>query len=76
MDMALVYGVFTPERILETFERERLPELAGQAAIYLPGLATNLTEALAKGSGHLALAGPVCAAELPLFFGESRWKLA
>jgi len=76
VDMSLVYQAFTAERILAALRRERIVAQAPDATIYLPGLAALLVRDLETGSGRPVATGPVCAAELPLFFGEDRWQLA
>ncbi len=76
VDMALVYEAFTSDRILEAISRERISDQAQDATFYLPGLAAPLCSDLAEKSGRPVIPGPVCAAELPLFFGETSWKLA
>jgi hypothetical protein len=76
VDMALVYEAFTIDRILHSLTRERIDEQAPDATVYLPGLAAPLRDDLAAKSGRPVSPGPVCAAELPLFFGEALWRLA
>jgi hypothetical protein len=76
VDMALVYQVMNPERIARALEREGLLQKAPLSTLYLPGLAASLMEELAKLTGHRVASGPVCAAELPLFFGEEGWEVA
>ncbi len=76
VDMALVYEVFNTERIQRAFEREGLGAKAPDATLYLPGLAASLCRPLGDALKRKVVAGPVCAVELPLFFGEERWKLA
>ena len=75
VDMALVYKVMNADRIVNAFEQEGLNPKAPESTIYLPGLATPLCEELAERIGRPTLPGPVCAAELPLFFGEEGWRV-
>jgi len=75
VDMALVYKVMSAERIVKAFEREGMKQKAPESTIYLPGLAAPLCEEVAGRTGRPVVAGPVCAAELPLFFGEEDWKV-
>ena len=75
VDMALVYEVMNSERIVNAFEREGLNQKAPESTIYLPGLAAPLCEEVVARTGRRVVPGPVCAAELPLFFGEAGWKV-
>ena len=75
VDMALVYKVMNADRIVEAFEQAGLHEKAPEATITLPGLAGPLVDELAQRTHHLVVQGPVCAAELPLFFGEQAWQV-
>lgn len=75
VDMALVYKVMNADRIVEAFEQAGLHEKAPEATITLPGLAGPLIDELAQRTQHLVVQGPVCAAELPLFFGEQAWQV-
>ena len=76
VDMAIVYEVFTAGRIVEGLAREQADRAAPQAPLFLPGLAAAIRDDLAAKTGRTVTAGPVCAAELPLFLGESLWKVA
>lgn len=76
VDMALVYRVMNTERIASALEREGLYGKAPEAKLYLPGLAAPLCNELSRRTGRPVAPGPVCAAELPLFFGERAWKVA
>ena len=76
VDMALVYQVMTPERIARAFEQERLNQKAHASTISLPGLAASLAEEVAGRTQRPVVPGPVCAAELPLFFGEEGWQVS
>jgi CO dehydrogenase/acetyl-CoA synthase gamma subunit (corrinoid Fe-S protein) len=75
VDMALVYKVMNAERIVNALEQEGLDQKAPESTIYLPGLAAPLCERVAGLTGRPVVPGPVCAAELPLFFGEEAWKV-
>jgi hypothetical protein len=75
VDMALVYKVMNPERVVSAFEREGMNQRAPASTIYLPGLAAPLCEEIAQRTGRSVVPGPVCAAELPLFFGEEVWQV-
>ncbi len=76
VDMALVYKVLDVERIVKAFHKEGLHRQAPEATIYLPGLAAPLRDELAERTRRPVIPGPVCAAELPLFFGEDGWKIS
>jgi CO dehydrogenase/acetyl-CoA synthase gamma subunit (corrinoid Fe-S protein) len=72
LDMAVILGSFTPERIRRALYSDRVEERAGPAPIILPGLAGHLKEDIASVTSSAVEVGPVCAAELPLYFGR-RW---
>lgn len=76
VDMAMVYKVLTAERIVQILIREKADQIAPNSTLFLPGLAKSINADLAKQSDRNVKLGPVCAAELPLFFGEINWKLA
>jgi CO dehydrogenase/acetyl-CoA synthase gamma subunit (corrinoid Fe-S protein) len=76
VDMSLVYGVFSVERIVKAMAREKIQERAPDSPLYLPGLAARLCKDLEQQSLMSVAPGPVCAAELPLFFGVSRWRIS
>ncbi|MBU0987128.1 MAG: hypothetical protein KKH68_07730 [Proteobacteria bacterium] len=76
VDMAMVYEVFTAERILQALLQEQADQIAPESALFLPGLAAPLRDRLAEQSRRTVTVGPVCAAEIPLFFGEIHWKVA
>ncbi len=76
VDMALVYEVLTAERVVHALDRENVKDIAPASVLYLPGLAAPIHDDLAEKSGRSVTVGPVCAAELPLFFGEKIWKVA
>jgi CO dehydrogenase/acetyl-CoA synthase gamma subunit (corrinoid Fe-S protein) len=73
LDMALILDSFTPERVGRFFEQQDVSGRVGGGTLVLPGLAADLADAVAEVTGLAAEVGPVCAAELPLYFGE-RWK--
>jgi acetyl-CoA decarbonylase/synthase complex subunit gamma len=75
VDMAWVYKVMDTDRILNAFQQEGLRQKAPESTIYLPGLAAPLCAELAERIDRPIVPGPVCAAELPLFFGEENWKV-
>jgi len=75
LDMALVLGSFTPARVRRSLEAEGAGQRVGRAPLVLPGLASDLRMEVESQTGLAAEVGPVCAAELPLFFGD-RWLRA
>lgn len=76
VDMAMVYGVLTAERVVKGLVREKADQVAPESTLFLPGFAETIQVDLAEQSGRLVNVGPVCAAELPLFFGEMHWQVA
>ena len=76
VDMALVYKVMTADRILNALHHEDMDAKAPNSPLYLPGLAAPLCNELSKHSCRSVFPGPVCAAELPLFFGEDKWRIS
>jgi CO dehydrogenase/acetyl-CoA synthase gamma subunit (corrinoid Fe-S protein) len=72
LDMAVIFESFTAERVLRSFEAERLAERARGSTLVLPGLARHLLDEVSAATGFPVEVGPVCAAELPLFFSH-RW---
>jgi CO dehydrogenase/acetyl-CoA synthase gamma subunit (corrinoid Fe-S protein) len=75
LDMAVILGSFTADRVKRSFEAERLAERARGSTLVLPGLAAGSKDEVAAATGRPVEVGPVCAAELPLYFGE-RWRAA
>ncbi|MGD9106899.1 MAG: hypothetical protein PVJ50_06205 [Desulfobacterales bacterium] len=76
VDMAIVYEVLTAERVMQVLAREKVDRIAPKSTLFLPGFAAMIRDNLAEQSGRTVKVGPVCAAELPIFFGDKRWKLA
>jgi CO dehydrogenase/acetyl-CoA synthase gamma subunit (corrinoid Fe-S protein) len=76
VDMAIVYKVMTAERIMHAIGRENLDQIAPESTLFLPGFSGGIRDNLAELSSRSVKVGPVCAAELPLFFGEKHWKVA
>jgi hypothetical protein len=66
--MSLVYGTLAPEAIASTLggDGPEMQDFAGR--IILPGLAESLAAAVSQIVNRPVEVGPVCAAELPLFF--------
>jgi len=74
--LAIVYEVFTAERVMQMLAREKVDQIAPEATLFLPGFAAMIRDTLAEQSGRSVKTGPICAAELPIFFGKTDWKLA
>jgi len=72
VDMAMIFETLTAERIADSFAEHGLLSTGPEVQVVIPGLAAVLRSALAERSGLNIVVGPLCAAELPLFFGE-RW---
>ncbi len=70
LDMALIYERFTPSKIAAALEALDLAAKVSQRALVLPGLAADLQEPVATATGWEVRVGPICALELPLFFGD------
>ena len=76
VDMAMVYETFTAERVVQMLIREEADQIAPRSTLFLPGLAAQIRDNLVQTRGRSVIVGPVCAAELPLFFGKMHWKVA
>lgn len=76
VDMAMVYEALTAQRVVQALHQEQAEHIAPKSTLFLPGLAAPIRDSLAEQSGRPVTVGPVCAAELPLFFGEIHWKVA
>ena len=76
VDMAMVYEALTAERVMQVLAREKADQIAPKSTLFLPGFAATIRDNLAEQSGRTVTVGPLCAAELPLFFGKTDWKLA
>lgn len=73
-DMAMIYRSFSPQRLDQSLEAHALAAKVSHRRLIIPGVLAPLKEELA---GYLPgweiVPGPICAAELPLFMGES-WQ--
>jgi len=76
VDMAIVYKVLTAARVMQEISRENADKIAPESTLFLPGYASVIQDDLIEQSGRHVQVGPVCAAELPLFFGSENWKVA
>lgn len=71
LDMAVILGTFTAQTVREALETEGLPVLAANSPLLIPGRAVDFAESIGAATGRTVEVGPVCAAELPLFYGEA-----
>lgn len=70
LDMAVVYKSFNPEAIDNSFKRTGLKKRIKSSPIIIPGKAAEINSAIQKKLDLRVETGPVCAAELPLFFNN------
>jgi len=72
VDMAMVYGDFTPERLSQVLGESGLEDKVEHHHMIVPGLTRLLVRDFVKATGWNVEVGPICAAALPLFLGD-RW---
>lgn len=72
VDMAMVFGDFTPARLVQIIKKTGLEEKVEHRHLIVPGFTSPLIQEFTIQTGWEIEAGPVCAAELPLFLGD-RW---
>jgi hypothetical protein len=72
VDMAMIYGYFTPMRLTQILSTSGLESKVKHRRMIVPGLTAPLADEFALKTGWEIELGPVCAVELPLFLGE-RW---
>lgn len=75
VDMAMIFGDFTAERLLQTLNKSGLEEKVEHRQMIVPGLTSPLAGDFARATGWQVEVGPICAVELPLFLGD-RWVFA
>ncbi len=68
LDMAVVFESFTVNAINESFENTGLKKRIGKSPIVIPGKAGELSQAIQERLNLDVEIGPVCAAEIPLYF--------
>jgi CO dehydrogenase/acetyl-CoA synthase gamma subunit (corrinoid Fe-S protein) len=73
VDMAMVFRSFTPQRLDQSLNAHGLAGRLSHRRLVLPGVLAPLKEELTSYTGWEIKAGPICAAELPLFLGEA-WQ--
>ncbi|MFC1965024.1 hypothetical protein ACFLWG_03380 [Chloroflexota bacterium] len=72
VDMAMVYGEFTPGRLLQALKESRLEDKVEHRHMILPGLTRPLIRDFVKATDWNVEVGPICAVALPLFLG-TQW---
>jgi CO dehydrogenase/acetyl-CoA synthase gamma subunit (corrinoid Fe-S protein) len=70
LDMALIYERFTPVKVTAALQAASLADKVQHRTLIIPGLAATLAPPLAAETGWEIRVGPICALELPLYFGE------
>lgn len=75
VDMAMVYGDFTPERLVQAIRETGLESKVKHRHMIVPGLTAPLAGDFATATNWEIEVGPVCAVEFPLFLGD-RWKFS
>ena len=75
VDMAMVYGEFTPRQLWQALEKSGLEEKVEHRHMIVPGLTSPLVEDFMRATDWEIEVGPICAAELPLFLGD-RWMFS
>ncbi len=70
VDMSMIYGTLTVERIAAALERSGLLATSGKKECIVPGLAASLREGIEGLTSWSVRVGPECAAELPLYLWE------
>jgi len=72
VDMAMIYGEFTPERLARAVTETGLEERVKHHHLIVPGVTEPLAGEFAAATRWEIEVGPICALELPLFLGD-RW---
>jgi hypothetical protein len=72
VDMAMVYGDFTPTRLAQVIAESGLESRVKHRHMIVPGLTASLAANFAVATNWEVEIGPVCAVELPLSLGD-RW---
>lgn len=70
VDMAMIYKTLTAERIHKALKETGIEQKASRKELIVPGLVSILKNDIERLTGWDVRVGPVCAAELPLFFSE------
>ncbi len=72
VDMAMIFGDFSPERLQQALINSRLGNIVNHRHMIIPGLTSPLVSYFKEVTGWEMEVGPICAAELPLALGD-RW---
>ncbi len=75
VDMAVIFGDFTPERLAQMVRESRLESIVKHRHMIVPGFTAALADDFAVATDWEVEVGPVCAMELPLFLGD-RWMFS
>jgi CO dehydrogenase/acetyl-CoA synthase gamma subunit (corrinoid Fe-S protein) len=70
LDMAMIYESFTSAKLVAALQEDRLAEKVNHRTLIIPGLAGALVQPLEATTGWQIRLGPICALELPLYFGD------
>ncbi len=70
VDMAMIYGTFTPARLAQALRESGLEGKVRHRHMVVPGCTAPLAHDFAGATGWEVDAGPICAAELPLYLGD------
>jgi CO dehydrogenase/acetyl-CoA synthase gamma subunit (corrinoid Fe-S protein) len=70
LDMALIYERFTPARVTAALGEAHLADKVQHRTLIIPGLAAALAQPLSAATAWDIRVGPICALELPLYFGD------
>ncbi len=70
IDMAMIYGTFTEDRIRDMIEESGMRKKIDHREMVIPGLARPLENEIMRLTGWHVNVGPVCCGELPLHFGD------
>ncbi len=73
VDMSMILRSFTPQRLDQALEAQRLAAKVRHHRLIIPGWVAPLKEEAAAYTGWDIVPGPICAAELPLFLGDA-WE--
>jgi CO dehydrogenase/acetyl-CoA synthase gamma subunit (corrinoid Fe-S protein) len=70
VDMAMIYQTLTAGRICKALKETGIEDKVNKKELIIPGFASPLKEEIEKLTGWKVKAGPICAAEIPLFLSE------
>jgi len=70
VDMAMIYQTLTAERIYKALKETAIEEKTKKKEMIIPGFASSLKGEIERLTGWQVQVGPICVAELPLFFSD------